>query len=290
MLLRSKAARLAKNTDANAGSDDAWFRRSFRAMVAQGYEAINDNDDRNFTNESVIRQVDSNFEQINSTVQDIADMVLLDILYYQLKISDDNTDNLISYNVSNGSNNSYNFNSLRRLSAPVGTPSRAILSVSGNRFETSDLPDNFGLPGMLKEDYTIQDLTNENELLNYRLKFTMLYNDEGSGNVTEGGKTVNGLVLLNCGKYNLKFHTVEKITVTFNDDELKTREIKLYGHKKDPIKSITERERDRYLPLDMVGKALTETVEAIPKKGTAQEIPGAGGEKIPDYDNQLDNL
>ena len=37
MLLRSKAARLAKNTDANAGSDDAWFRRSFRAMVAQGY-------------------------------------------------------------------------------------------------------------------------------------------------------------------------------------------------------------------------------------------------------------
>lgn len=254
MLLRSKAARLARNTDANPGRDDGWFRRSFAAMVAQGYDAINDNDDRNHAHESVEQHVDDNFQQINSRVETYQDMVVIDTLYYQLKLPNDSADNLISYNVSNGSNNSYNFNSLRRLSAPVGTPSTTILSVSGNRFEKSDLPDDFGLGGMLKEDYTLQDLTKDNDKENYRIKFTMLYSDEGSENVTEGGKTVNGLVLMSCGKYSLKYNTVEKITVTFNDDELKTREIKLYGYNKDPVKSVTERPRPRSVAYMSAGK------------------------------------
>ena len=237
--------RIALNTD----NDGLKQERRFEKAIRDSYDAINDGDDRSITSERVSQQTTVNYNQVLSTIENDKDLVLLDTLYYQLRLKDDNnvtSDNVVSYSlVSNGSKNSYNFNSLRRLSNPIDTYSSTILSVSGNRFDSSNLPKNFGLGGMLKETYTIQNATNNDELENYQLEFNMLYGDEGSDNVTEGGKTVNGKIVLNCGKYNLKYNTAERVTITFNDDELKTREIKLYGYKKDPTRISNERQRNR---------------------------------------------
>ena len=233
----------------NSDHDKLKQEKRFEKALKEGYDAINDGDDRSIVSERVAQQTNTSYNQVLSTIDDDKKLVLLDTLYYQLKLKDDNdvsTDNVISYSlVSNGSKNSYNFNSLRRLSNPIDTHSSTILSVSGNRFDSSDLPKNFGLGGMLKETYTLQNATNEDELENYQLEFNMLYSDEGNENVTEGGKTVNGKIVLNCGKYNLKYNTAERLTVTFNDDELKTREIKLYGFKKDPDRLNNQRQRKR---------------------------------------------
>ena len=233
----------------NSDHDGSKQERRFEKALREGYDAINDGDDRGIVSERVSQQTNVNYSQVLSTIENDKDLVLLDTLYYQLKLKDDknvSTDNVISYSlVSNGSKNSYNFNSLRRLSNPIDTYSSTILSVSGNRFDSSYLPKNFGLGGMLKETYTIQNATNKDELENYQLEFNMLYGDVGSDNVTEGGKTVNGKIVLNCGKYNLKYNTAERVTITFNDDELKTREIKLYGYKKDPSRISNQRQRNR---------------------------------------------
>ena len=236
----------------NADTSQKKQEKKFVKGNSDSYDAMNDNDDRNVRSEKVSQQTDSTYKQTDSATESNSHYAVIDTLYYQLKLQDDSSntiDNLISYSlVSNGSTNSYNFNSLRRLSNPINTHSNTILSVTGNRFDSSDLPNNFSLDGMLKESYTLQNATNEDETENFQLEFNMLYSDDGSNNVTEGGKTVNGLIILNCGKYNLKYNTAEKVTITFYDDELKTREIKLYGYneaKKDSIERKLKRIRER---------------------------------------------